>query len=112
MRLFKDKNKEKLATAIHDAEIWYNAKMLNLETRKDLQTAVEKAEHKQEFIELDKFYAKELKRVRKYSRLLGYSEKEVNEIVQDIRYPDGKPGRRSELNYKELSDEGYEIIDF
>ena len=104
MRLFKDKNKEKLATAIHDAEIWYNAKMLNLETKQDLQTAVERAEHKQEYIELDKFYAKELKKVKKYSRLLGYSEKEVNEIVQDIRYPDGKPGRRSP--------EGYEILDF
>lgn len=102
MRLFKDKNKAKLANAIHDAEIWYNAKMLNLETKKDLQTAVERAEHKQEYRELDILFQKELKRVKKYSRLLGYSEKEVNEIEQDIRYPDGKPGRRSP--------EGYEIL--
>ena len=91
MRLRREKNLKKLTEAIESAEFWRNGMLNLLNEQSEVQGALKKAEHRQEYRDVSKLYFKDLKEVKKRARLLGYSEKEINAIVDEIYWPDGRP---------------------
>ena len=94
MRLKREKNFLKLSEAKIEADKLQAKKMQLLNERDIIQGAIRKAEHRQKYSELNKRFFQAVKEVRKRSRLLGYSEKEIEAIVDEIYYPDGRPAHR------------------
>ena len=94
MRLKREKNFLKLSEAKIEADKLQAKKMQLLNERDIIQGAIRKAEHRQKYSELNKRFFQAVKEVRKRSRLLGYSEKEIEAIVDEFYYPDGRPALR------------------
>ena len=91
MRLRREKNMKKLNEAIQDAGFWKAGSDTLLKERKTILSAVEKAENRQKQHDCSREYFKSLKEVKKRARLLGYSEKEIEAILDEIYWPDGRP---------------------
>lgn len=85
MRLRAEKN----LTRLQDAREWGKIYKDNLdnyfETKGNITDPVEKAEATVKYHETHALYIKELKKVRKYGRLLSYTEKQIDEIVKEIK---------------------------
>ena len=94
MRLKREKNFLKLSEAKIEADKLQAKKMQLLNERDIIQGAIRNAEHRQKYSELNKRFFQAVKEVRKRARLLGYSEKEIEAIVDEIYYPDGRPALR------------------
>lgn len=85
MRLRKEKNLQRLQNAREWAGIYKSNCEIYFENKGIITDPVEKAEARVKFNETHKLYIKELKRVRKYGRLLSYTEKQIDEIVKEIK---------------------------
>ena len=85
MRLRAEKN----LTRLQDAREWGKIYKDNLdnyfETKGNITDPVEKAEAEVKYHETHAHYLKELKKIRKYGRLLSYTEKQIDEIVKEIK---------------------------
>ena len=73
MRLKREKNLKKLNEAKESAEFWRSGMNNYLNEMDEVQGAVKKAEHRQQYSQIRKLYFKDLKEVKKRGRLLGYS---------------------------------------
>ena len=94
MRIRRESNLKKLVEAKTTAEKLQAEKIQMLDEQSAIKGAVTKAEHRQKYAEKNKLFFKAIKEVSKRARLLGYSEKEVRAIRDEIYYPDGRPSRR------------------
>jgi|TARA_B100001094_G_C18187202_1_gene804585 membrane-bound lytic murein transglycosylase MltF len=88
MRLRAEKNLERL----QDAREWARIHKGNLDnyfdTKRSITDPVEKAEARVKFNETQVFYQKALKKIRKHGRLLSYTEKQIDEIVKEVKMGD------------------------
>ena len=85
MRLRAEKNLEKLEDAREWARIYKGNMDIYFESKGNITDPVEKAEAGVKFNQTHKLYIKELKRIRKFGRLLSYTEKSIDEIVKQIK---------------------------
>lgn len=85
MRLRSEKNLERLQDAREWAKIYKSNLDNYFETKGNITDPVEKAEATVRYHETHTLYIKELKKVRKYGRLLSYTEKDIEEIVTEIK---------------------------
>jgi hypothetical protein len=88
MRLRAEKNLEKLQDAREWGRIYKDNLDMYFDTKKDITDPVEKAEARVKFNETQVLYQKELKKIRKYGRLLSYTEKQIDEIVKEVKMGD------------------------
>jgi membrane-bound lytic murein transglycosylase MltF len=88
MRLRAEKNLERLQDAREWGRIHKNNCDMYFDTKKDIIDPVEKAEARVKYNENVVLYQKQLKKIRKYGRLLSYTEKQIDEIVKEVKMGD------------------------
>ncbi len=88
MRLRAEKNLERLQDAREWARIHKDNCDMYFENKGVITDPVEKAEARVKYNETVVFYQKELKKIRKYGRLLNYTEKQIDEIVKEVKMGD------------------------
>ena len=88
MRLRVEKNLEKLQDAREWGRIYKSNCDMYFDTKGSITDPVEKAEARVKFNETQVFYQKALKKIRKHGRLLSYTEKQIDEIVKEVKMGD------------------------
>ena len=99
--MLKERLQKKLATAIEWAEIYNSNVNIYFDTKKALTDPIEKAEARLRYEDDFSSLHKELNKIRRYGKRLGYNKDEVQEIIERVYFGDTpKPARRESTDFQ------------
>ena len=100
--MLKQKLQTKLATAIEWAEIYLANVNIYFETKKEITDPIQKAESRLQYEDDFSNLHKELKKVRRYGKRLGYNQEEIDSIVERVYFKDipKQPRRESVTDFQ------------
>lgn len=99
--MLKERLQKKLAEAIEWAEIYNSNVNIYFDTRKALTDPIQKAEARLGYEDNFSNLHKELNKIRRYGKRLGYNKDEVQEIIERVYFGDTpRPARRESTDFQ------------